>query len=201
MTTIRGFVVRIRRPLTVKLRGQSKMRNKCVSRVWELGDGLSRVPAADGLAVQGKASRRTKCKAHVPGPAVCRRRGGHRFFNCAEYWDPEVTLPRIFVAGKSQQVGLGAPNISSQCHTKERGSTRPANDIGWQDQRSGPTYLNREDALSNGGYSRRLMITRFVLIAAPTLTALPYRRRLMMISALRNIKLRGLSRPSLASHQ
>lgn len=73
MTTIRGSVVRIRRLLAVKLRGQSKLRNKCVSKVWELGDGLSRVPAADGLAVQGKASRRTKCKAHVPGPAGCRR--------------------------------------------------------------------------------------------------------------------------------
>lgn len=67
MTTICGFAVGIRRLLAVKLRGQSKMRNKCVSKVWELGDGLSRVPAADGLTVRGKASRRTKCKAHVPG--------------------------------------------------------------------------------------------------------------------------------------
>jgi hypothetical protein len=93
MTTIRGFAVGVRPLLAVKLRGQSKRRNDCVSKVWELGDGLSRVPAAEGLTVQGKASRRTKCKAHVPGSAGCRR--SPFFCHCAEYWDPKVTLPGI----------------------------------------------------------------------------------------------------------
>lgn len=125
--------------------------------------------------------------------------GGHRFFfvcNCAEFWDPEATLPRVLGCRQESASGIScAEYLLSMPHERKRGSTRPANHIGCQGQSYRPACLNREEALPRAGYNRHLMISEIVLMAALTFTAVPYRRRLMLISVLRNIKLRGLSRP------